>query len=154
MSTITAQISLSVEAVTKEIYALSAMRNMLSSDAATPQLLTSDNRKAINAVIRSAFLSVVMDAVHNVITIHPSEETSDVMPLTIKMRAGTSPDTLAAARRALESAVAVTALAICYSGVDRDTAADYSDRRKMLVNTVKALLGATLTPPRIRPHFF
>ncbi len=147
-----AQISISVEAVAREIYAISALRDFLSPDgAAVPQLLSPDHQKALTPVIRSSFLQVALEALGNIESIHPGEDDDSIMPLTIKVPIGTVDTTLRIIRHAIEQAVASATLATCYAGIDPDVADEFAIHLNRSLDTIRILLPPTPILPRISP---
>ncbi|MDE6191747.1 MAG: hypothetical protein K2G47_09045 [Muribaculum sp.] len=147
-----AQINISTEAVAKEIYATAALRNILTPDSApSPTLLTPDNRRALIPVIRSSFLRVALAAVGNIESIHPGEDDDTIMPITIKLRAGTTDDTIKAARHAIETAVASATLSTCYAGIDPGAASEFEIHLSRDIATIRDLLPSTIAIPRLTP---
>lgn len=149
-----AHISISIEAVAKEIYATSALRNFLTpEDTVTPSLLAPDNRRALIPVIRSSFLRVALDAVSNIESIHPGENDDTVMPLTVRIRPGTTDDTLKAIRHAIECAVASATLVTCYAGIDPGAAAEFEIHFNRDLDTIRTLLPSVISIPRLTPAY-
>lgn len=146
-------ISISIEAVAKEIYATSALRNLLSYDnAPTPSPLSPDNRSALIPVIRSSFLRVALNSVSNIESIHPGENDDTIMPLTIKVRRGTTDDTIRAVRHAIECAIASDTLVTCYAGIDPGAASEFEVHLNRDLTTIRSLLATNLTLSRIIPY--
>lgn len=154
MQSQSAHISISVEAVAKEIYATSALRNFISPEnSVTPSLLAPDNRHAIIPVIRASFLRVALDAVSNIESIHPGENDDAVMPITVRIRPGTTDDTIKAVRHAIECAVASATLVTCYAGIDPGAAAEFEIHLNRDLDTIRTLLPSVITIPRLTPAF-
>lgn len=148
----TIHISISVEAVAKEIYATAALRHSIAPvDSPVPELLTPGHRNALIPVIRASFLRVALDAVGSIESIHPGEDTEMLMPLSVRVPAATTDGAAATMRHAVERAIASATLLTCYAGIDPGAASEFAIHLNRDLDTIRLLMPPAITPPRITP---
>lgn len=146
-----------MQSIATEIYAASALRAILAGvDRNNLQpVLTCGHRKALNRVIADAYTHTTLSMLHHVVELDDShlDSVDDDTILTLVVRAAHGFASGVALCRAVEHAIAMQALHLCYVGSDAALADRYSSLHTEAVAAALALLRSGGTLPRITPHW-
>lgn len=137
-------ISLSITAIERLVFALSALRSHYNREKSTQvPLLTTDRREALVPLIKVAIgeIALKVGAMAN-----PSED-GDIVTVAI-CRDGT------AVRTATEHACALRVLQMANIGYDSRAAADYGQQSAAATELVLAALAGRETGGKIMPHWY
>lgn len=137
-------ISLSITAIERQVFALSALRSYYNREKSTQvPLLTADRREALAPLIRAAIgeIALKVGAVANL------SEDGDIVAVSIG-RDGTAVIT------ATEHACALRVLQMANIGYDSRAAADYGQQSAAATELVLAALAGRETGGKIMPHWY
>lgn len=106
----TITISVSTEALIKEVTSLARLRAALSPGEELPEIFNHNHRGSLRNVVKSMFLSVILRSHHNVVNLLPAADGGELMAVEVTPAAGI-PGHLA--RRRIENEVIAATLAAC-----------------------------------------
>lgn len=137
-------ISLSIRAIERQIFALSALRSYYNKEKrAQVPLLTTDRRDALEPLIRAAIGETALKAGG---TANLSGE-GDIVDVTV---GGDD----ASVRSIIEQGCALRVLQMANIGYDSEAAADYGKEAEAAIESVQAALAGRSTGGRIVPNFW
>lgn len=131
-------ISLSVDNITTQILAESAMRHYLSDDRPAP--LTPDRRTALEPLVRNACASLAVELRRNVISY---EEAADGENIRLTIKGDT--DTAEAVRRAFEQVVALRVMARVYAALSPAIASALTAQAATISSTISSLSATSIS---------
>lgn len=138
-------LSFSIEAVSREIYAASALRYFQNcSSGACPPMLTRDRREALRLLIKDAFANIMLRLLPHIASTNLSTlaETDDILTVEVNFPAGFASERAEVVRQAVEHAIAMDAMHLCYMGHDDELSMRHAELSAQSVARVKELLRA------------
>lgn len=137
-------ISLSITAIEREVFALSALRSYYNKGRRSQvPLLTADRREALEPLIRAAIgeTALKIGGIANV-----SDE-GDIVTVALNKDDK-------AVLTAMEQGCALRVLQIANIGYDSEAAADYGEQAEASIESVRAALSGRATIGRIVPNWY
>ncbi len=143
----TISLSLSTKAITQEIYAASALRCLQNLKGDTrPPLLTHDREPALHLLVKDSFAHMVLRLLPHIadcdMSAQPALDGEIIMRADFIVPAGFPAKTAIAVRHAVEHAIAMDALHLCYMGHDDSLSRRHAALANETLEEIKRLLSA------------
>lgn len=157
-------ITLSTDAILQEIYAASALRYFQNSESSEcPPMLSRDQRQALKLQVKDSFAHVVLRLLPHVASCNLNNETAedaisdddgDIMLSLDLYVPRTFPESAAGTlRHALEHAVAMDVMHLCYIGHDARLSNRHADLAEESIEIIKQLILSASLPVVITPRW-
>lgn len=157
-------ITLSTDAILQEIYAASALRYFQNSEnGVCPPMLCRDQRRALRMQVKDSFAHVVLRLLPHVISCNLDNEADDVaetdddgdIMLELELHVpATFPESAAGTlRHALEHAIAMDAMELCYVGHNDRLSRRHATLAAESIELIEQLLSASMPMVAITPRW-